>query len=321
MGAAAQAPARGRADRRPILIAGPTASGKSALALALAERLDGAVVNADAIQVYDGWRVLSARPSPQDEARAPHLLYGHVPMRESWSAGRWLRDAAAALEACARDGRVPIIVGGTGLHFAALTEGLADIPETPPEIRAAAVALFEARGLEGLRDELARRDPETLAGLDARNPMRLMRAWEALETTGEGLAALRARTPPPLLPLDRARPVRLMPERAALYARCDARFDAMIEGGALDEARAAMALDPPASPQAMNAIGARELIAFLRGETDLDAARDRARRLTRNYAKRQGAWLRNRMAAWPAASSAEEALSLLTGGDGAAARP
>jgi tRNA dimethylallyltransferase len=300
------------ATLRPILIAGPTASGKSGLALALAERLGGCVVNADALQVYAGWRVLTARPSEADEARAPHRLYGHVPMQESHSAGRWLREAREALDACAREGRVPIVVGGSGLHFMALTEGLADIPETPPEIRAAAEALFRARGVEGLAGELALRDPATLARIDRRNPMRLMRAWEALETTGEGLAALQARTPPPLVPLDAADAVRLAPEREALYARCDARFDAMLREGALDEVRAALALDPPPSRLAMNALGARELAAHLRGELPLEEAGERSRQLTRNYAKRQGTWLRNRMRSWPEAPGPEAALEMLT---------
>ncbi|SET84280.1 tRNA dimethylallyltransferase [Oceanicella actignis] len=296
---------------RPVLVAGPTASGKSALALALAERLNGCVINADAIQVYGGWRVLSARPSADDEARAPHLLYGHVPMQDAHSTGRWLAEAARAIEDCARRGQTPIVVGGTGLYFAALTQGLAPIPPTPPEIRARVEALFARGGAAALREALAARDPDTLARIDARNPMRLMRALEALETTGLGLSALQARTPPPPLPPERARLVRLMPEREALYARIEARFDAMLAEGALDEAAAAAALDPPASAQAMNAIGARELIAHLHGRMTLDEARARAVQATRNYAKRQLTWLRNRMRAWPAAPDARTALALV----------
>lgn len=283
---------------QPILIAGPTAIGKSALALALAERLDGCVINADASQVYAEWRVLTARPGKADEARAPHLLYGHVPARTPYSVGVWLRDVDAALAECAAKGWRPIVVGGTGLYLTALTEGLADIPPPSPAVRAAAQAQLDALGVAGLAAEIAARDPATFAALDSANPARLLRAWEVLEQTGEGLAAWRARTAPPLIALADARAMVLTPDRAALYARCDARFAAMLAGGALDEARAMAALTLPASAPALRALGARELIAHLRGETTLDAAAEAARQATRNYAKRQMTWFRNRMIAW-----------------------
>ncbi|MGM0585010.1 MAG: tRNA (adenosine(37)-N6)-dimethylallyltransferase MiaA [Pseudomonadota bacterium] len=295
----------------PILIAGPTASGKSGLALALAERLGGVVINADALQVYDGWRVLTARPSQEETARAPHRLYGHVPMGEGHSAGRWLREARAEIAAARGAGRVPILVGGTGLYFTALTEGLAEIPETPAQVRAQAEARLAREGLAAMVEALRRRDPETHARIDLANPRRVLRAWEALETAGRGLAEMQDATPPPVLPLREARAVRLMPERAALYAGIARRFDMMLEEGALEEARAAMAAE--ASPQALKALGAAELMAHLRGGMSLDEARERAVQATRRYAKRQLSWARNRLSAWPAAATPREALDLLAG--------
>ncbi len=287
-------------DRRrvgsPILIAGPTASGKSALALALAERLGGCVINADALQVFDAWRVLTARPDAADMARAPHRLYGHVPAQAPYSVGDWLRDMRGALAECAAQGWRPIVVGGTGLYLTALTEGLAEIPPPSPAVRAAAQARLAGLGVAGLAAEIAARDPASFAALDPANPARLLRAWEVLESTGEGLAAWRARTPAPPVPLAQARAMVLSLDRAALYARCDARFDAMLADGALEEARAALSL--PASAPALKALGARELIAHLRGEIALDAAAEAARQATRNYAKRQMTWFRNRMIAW-----------------------
>ncbi len=281
---------------RPILIAGPTASGKSALALALAERLGGCVINADALQVYDGWRILTARPSEADEARAPHRLYGHIPVTASHSVGAWLRDARDALGECAERGWRPIIVGGTGLCFRVLTEGLAEIPPPCPRVRTEAAALLAELGRTEFAARLRARDPATMASLDAANPARLLRAWETLETTGQGLAAWHARTPAPLLPLDRCAAFSLLPDRAALYARCDARFAAMLRAGALDEARAVAARGP--SPAALKALGARELIAHIAGEMSLEDAAQRARIATRNYAKRQMTWLRNQMISW-----------------------
>ena len=293
----------------PILIAGPTASGKSGLALRLAEAAPSVVINADALQVYDGWRVLTARPSVEDETRAPHRLYGHVPVTETHSAGRWLREVAAELDAARAAGRRAIVVGGTGLYFTALTQGLAEIPETPPEVRAAAEARLAELGAEGFAAELARLDPATHARIDARNPRRVMRAWEAFHVAGRPLAELQDATPPPLLPLARARALRLMPERAALYAAIETRFDQMLEAGALEEARAA--LDWPPAPGAMKAIGAAELLAHLRGEIPLAEAREAAVQATRRYAKRQLAWMRNRLPDWPAAATPRAALALL----------
>jgi tRNA dimethylallyltransferase len=294
----------------PILIAGPTASGKSALALRLAERLGGCVINADASQVYREWRVLTARPTAEDEARAPHRLYGHVGAAEGYSVGRWLREVAATLEDCAAQGLRPIVVGGTGLYFTALTEGLADIPPPSPAARTEAADRLAALGRERLARELAARDPATAARIDLANPARLLRAWEALAGGGPGLAALWDATPPPLAGADAPRVV-LGPERGWLYARCDARFDAMLEAGALDEARALLAAGLPPEAPAMKAVGARELMAHLRGEISLDAAAAAAKQATRNYAKRQETWFRNRMAGWPRAASPAEAAAIL----------
>ncbi|TVQ57637.1 MAG: tRNA (adenosine(37)-N6)-dimethylallyltransferase MiaA [Rhodobacteraceae bacterium] len=298
------------AAARPILIAGPTASGKSGLALALAERLGGAVINADALQVYAGWRVLTARPAAEEEARAPHRLYGFLPLDAPYSVGRWLRAVEGVLAECAAEGLRPIIVGGTGLYFRALTEGLTPIPEPTPEIRAAAEARLAALGVAGFAAEIAARDPETSARLDCANPRRLLRAWEALEQTGEGLAAWHARTPPPPLPLDRTVPLLLSPDRATLYARCDARFDAMLAGGALDEARAVAALGLPETAPGLKAVGGRELIAHVRGDSSLAEAADAAKAATRNYAKRQITWFRKRMIAWQALSAKESSENL-----------
>mgnify|MGYP006281354109 FL=1 len=292
---------------RPVLIAGPTASGKSALALALAEATGGVVINADALQVYDGWRRLTARPSAEDEARAPHRLYGHVPLEAGHSAGRWLREAAAELDAAEAAGRRAIVVGGTGLLFAALTEGLADAPATPPEIRAEADRRLAAQGLDALVAELRARDPETAARVDLANPRRVARAWEVLEATGRPLAQWWRETGPPRVTA--AHRLRLAPPREALARRIAGRFEAMLEAGALDEVRAALVRGP--SPQAWKALGARELAAHLAGEISLAAAREAAVTATRRYAKRQFAWGRNRMADWPTAPDGAAGLDAL----------
>lgn len=282
----------------PILIAGPTASGKSALALGLAERLGGVVINADSQQVFRDWRMLTARPGVAEEARAPHRLFGHVALTCDYSVGTWLREVAPVLGEARETGRAAILVGGTGLYFKALTEGLAPIPDCPPKLRAEGAAELARTGLPAFAERLARADPETAAGLDLANPRRVLRAWEVLTATGQGLAAWQAETGPPVLPLAVALPVVLTPPRDWLYARCETRFDAMLEGGALDEARAVLAQGlPPAAP-GMKALGAAELIAHLRGEIDIDAAARSAKTATRRYAKRQLTWGRNQMADW-----------------------
>ncbi|SLN31507.1 tRNA dimethylallyltransferase [Roseivivax jejudonensis] len=284
---------------RPVLIAGPTASGKSALALDIATRQGGVIVNADAIQVFSDWRVLTARPGPADLAAAPHALYGHVPGDTPYSAGRWMRDVAPLLDRPER----PIIVGGTGLYFAALTEGLADIPETDTATRALADARLAEDGRDALLAEL---DPETRDRIDPLNPMRVQRAWEVQHMTGRGMAAWQDDTPPPRLPPEEAHTIVVDAPRDWLAARIARRFDAMIAGGALDEARANAPDFSPARPSA-KAIGARELVAHVRGEMTLVAARTGAVTQTRQYAKRQRTWFRARMRDWEPWRPAEEA--------------
>jgi tRNA dimethylallyltransferase len=275
---------------RPVLIAGPTASGKSALALRIAQRAGGVIVNADAMQVFANWRILTARPSRDEEAIAPHCLYGHVPGDAAYSVGHWLRDLAPLLEGPER----PIIVGGTGLYFTALTEGLADIPPTPPEIRAEADAIMAEAGAAPLLAEL---DPATRARIDTLNPMRVQRAWEVMRSTGRGLAAWQDDTPPPLLPLAQTSALVLEAPRDWLRARIERRFDAMLADGALDEARANLPGWSVALPSA-KAIGAQELIAHLNGEIGLTEARSRAIISSQQFAKRQRTWFRARMGGW-----------------------
>lgn len=278
------------APDRPVLIAGPTASGKSALALAIAEAQGGVIVNADAIQVFANWQVLTARPDAADLARAPHALYGHVAWDAAYSVGHWLREVAPLLDGPDR----PIIIGGTGLYFAALTEGLAQIPATPSEIRAEADRLRADAGHEAFFPDI---DTETLSRIDRANPMRVQRAWEVQRTTGRGLAAWQEATPPPLLPLDRSHALRVDADRDWLNARIARRFDLMLEHGALAEAEANLARWDPALPS-FKAIGAPELIGHLRGEFPLAAAREKATIATCQFAKRQRTWLRSRMKAW-----------------------
>ncbi|KHQ53923.1 tRNA (adenosine(37)-N6)-dimethylallyltransferase MiaA [Mameliella alba] len=280
---------------RPVLIAGPTASGKSALALAIAERQGGIIVNADAIQVFSDWRVLTARPSAEDETRAPHALYGHVPGDHAYSVGEWLREAARFLNGPER----PIFTGGTGLYLTALTEGLAEIPPTPPQVRAEGEAMLADRGLQAMIADL---DKRTAARIDLNNPARVARAWEVLCATGRGLADWQAETPPPLLPHDQANAFVVEAPKDWLTPRIARRFDQMIDAGALDEARANRPGWSPDRPSA-KAIGAAELMAYLDGDMTLAAARERATILTRQFAKRQRTWFRARMGHWHSLSA------------------
>ncbi|MEL6220677.1 MAG: tRNA (adenosine(37)-N6)-dimethylallyltransferase MiaA [Pseudomonadota bacterium] len=268
--------------------------------MAFAKRTGALVVNADSQQVYDGWQILSARPDASDLAAAEHRLYGHVALERDYSAGAWVRDCAAVL---AESGARPVvIVGGTGLYFKALTEGIAPIPVVPEGLRRAGEAELERLGLEAFAADLAEADPETVRTLDLANPARVLRAWEVLQHTGTGLAAWRARTEAPVLPLEAARAIALAPPRDWLYARCEARFDAMMAAGALAEVPsvADRGPAPPAPPPAprLKALGAPELAAHLAGETDLETAVTTAKTATRRYAKRQLTWVRNQMSAW-----------------------
>lgn len=272
----------------PVLIAGPTASGKSALAMALAARDGRTVVNADALQVYANWRLLTARPSPADEAALPHALYGHIPRDQPYSVGHWLRELAPLLS------RPVVIVGGTGLSFNALTRGLAEVPDTPPAIRAEADARMAAEGSAALLADL---DPATAARIDRMNPVRIQRAWEVQRATGRGLASWQDDTPAPLLPLAEAEALVLVPEVDWLNTRIDRRFRRMLAEGALEEAQANLPGWDPKLPSS-KAIGGPELIAYLRGETGLDQATEAAILASRQYAKRQRTWFRSNMKAW-----------------------
>lgn len=289
--------------KSPILIAGPTASGKSALAIALAQKLGGVVINADSQQVYTEWQILSARPSEEEHAAAPHRLYGHVSIAEEYSVGHWLRDAVTVMAEVRDANLVPIFAGGTGLYFKALTEGLAPIPQVPSDIRATGELELERVGLAAFAEAFASRDPTTAEILDLDNPRRVLRAWEVLEATGTGLAGWQARTPAPLVPLTACHAVALVPDRAELYARCEARFDKMMAAGALGEVKAVDALDLVSEKPGLKAVGALPLRAHLAGEISLETAIARAKTDTRRYAKRQLTWVRNQMAAWQQISS------------------
>lgn len=271
---------------QPVLIAGPTASGKSALALEVANRQGGVIVNADASQVYDCWRVITARPSVEDERAAPHLMYGHVRATDPYSTGHWLREVAEVLKSDQR----PIITGGTGLYFAALTQGLAQIPQTPDDIR------HEGDGLtlEALRAGL---DPETAGNIDLDNRARVQRAWEVMQATGRGLSAWQAETGAPVLPLADTYPISFDVDRDWLNARIEQRFDLMLTQGALAEVKAVEPAYDPTLP-AHRAIGVPELMAHLTGNMTLDEARQATVIATRQFAKRQRTWARSKMANW-----------------------
>lgn len=275
---------------QPVLIAGPTASGKSALAMEIAGKHGGVIINADALQVFSDWRVLTARPTLQDEAVFPHQLYGHVSGDTAYSVGQWLRDVTPILAGQNR----PIIVGGTGLYFTALSEGLADIPNIPPDIRTSADQRVVDDGYQALLAEL---DPETIARIDTQNPVRVQRAWEVLAATGRGIAAWQDETPAPILPLADTQPILLSADKEWLNQRIAQRFDKMLASGALDEAGLNRDTWSPNLPSA-KAIGASELMAYLAGNMTLEQARDSATIATRQYAKRQRSWFRARMKSW-----------------------
>ena len=284
-------------DTNIVLIAGPTASGKSALALKLARERGGEIVNADSMQIYAGLPVLTAAPSAEELAQAPHHLFGQVDAGQAWSVGKWQAAATAALADIAARGRPAIVVGGTGLYFRALTHGLADVPPVSETQREVSALLYAAQGEPEFRDVLAQLDPEAEKRIEIGDRQRLVRAHAVAVATGKSLTAWQTDTKP-VLAEGTWKGLVLDPPRAALYDRCDARLGLMVEHGALDEVRAmeARGLDP--SLPALKALGYRELAAHLRGETTLDEALDAARQETRRYAKRQMTWFRNQTPDW-----------------------
>jgi tRNA dimethylallyltransferase len=278
-----------------VLIAGPTASGKSALALDLAQRHGGMVINTDSMQVYRDLRVLTARPTPEEEALVPHRLYGHVDAAMNFSAGAFVADAAKVLSETRAQNRVPIFVGGSGLYFKAITRGLSAVPPIPSDVRDSVRARLECDGVEALHAELARRDPVSAERLKPRDRTRVARALEVVEATGRSITDWQREGLPPILPQGEFVALFLAPAREQLYARIDARFEAMLKAGALEEvaALAARELDPLLP--AMKAHGVPALIRHLKGEITLEEAAEIGRTHTRNYAKRQFTWFRHQL--------------------------
>jgi tRNA dimethylallyltransferase len=278
-----------------VLIAGPTASGKSALALEFAEKTRGVIINADSMQVYRDLRIITARPTLAEEARVTHRLYGHVDAAVNFSAGAWLADASAALAEVRAHNQLPIFVGGSGLYFKALTRGLSAVPPIPPEIRESVRARLLRDGVEALHAELARHDPQSAERLKPRDRTRIARALEVIEATGRSLGDWHREGLPPLLPPDTFSALFLASDRDRLYARIDARFDDMITEGAVAEvaALAARRLDPLLP--AMKAHGVPPLIRHLRREVTLEEAAVIGRADTRHYAKRQFTWFRHQL--------------------------
>ncbi len=285
-------------EPRIWLIAGPTASGKSALALKLAQAVGGEILNADSMQLYCELAILTARPSRQEMLLAPHHLFGVADAADAWSVGRWLDAARSAIEDILRWRRTVIVVGGTGLYFRALTKGLAHIPPVPRAVTDRLEREIGAAGELALRPRLARLDPEAEARIERGDRQRLLRALAVAEHTGRPLTQWQRDTEVLLQPGD-WRGVVLEPPRAALYARCDARFAAMIDAGAVEEARALAARGLDAALPAMKAVGMRELIDHIEGRATLAEALARAQRETRRYAKRQLTWFRNQTQGWP----------------------
>jgi tRNA dimethylallyltransferase len=282
-------------DTNAVLIAGPTASGKSALALGLARKTGGVVINTDSMQVYRDLRVLTARPSAIEEAEVPHRLYGHVDAGLNFSAGAWVSDAAKVLNEARAENRLAIFVGGSGLYFKALTRGLSAVPAIPTEVRDAVRTRLDRDGVEALHAELARRDAVSAERLKPRDRTRVARALEVIEATGRSLSDWHREGLPPLLPQGTFRALFLEPVREALYAAIDARFEAMLKKGALEEVvqLAARNLDPLLP--AMKAHGVPALIRHLKGEITREEASEIGRADTRHYAKRQFTWFRHQL--------------------------
>ena len=286
-------------NQKPILIAGATASGKSSLAIDLAKKFNGVVVNADALQVYQSWSILTARPPKEDLVQAPHCLYGHIPLLSDYSSGHWVREIKELIPALKAEKLRPIIVGGTGLYFKALTDGLANIPEISDETRLAANRLQAQNGSGVFAQMLNEEVPEALNHLDRSNPKRTMRAWEVWHETGKPLHEWHKEMPPPPLPLKDTVPLLLTHEVDWLNARIEKRFDLMLQSGAIEECHDV--LDNhlwDKSHPSCKAIGAYEIVQHIKGNMTLDDARTSATAQTRRYAKRQRTWARSKMASW-----------------------
>ena len=298
---------------RTILIAGPTASGKTATALSLARLIEGAaeIVNADAMQVYRDVPILSAQPTLAERGDVPHHLFGYLAAADRCSAGRWARDAGMVLKKVWARGGTAIIVGGTGLYFRALTDGLSEIPDIPDEVKSAGQKRLSEIGVVAFRAEVLARDP-AMSWIKENDLQRHLRAWEVVEATGRPLSAWQEDAPSPIVPVPEARIV-LAPPREALYQRCDARFDQMMNHGALQEAETLLAQGVSDDLPVMKALGAAELMAHLRGDISLlDDAIDRAKMNTRRLAKRQLTWFRNQTADWPRVETSDQAVQSLS---------
>lgn len=287
------------ATTKAVLIAGPTASGKSRLALDLARRHRGMVINADSMQVYRELRVLTARPGVADESIAPHRLYGHVPAANCYSVGAWVREVEDAIGKAHEAGRIPVVVGGTGLYFKALSEGLADIPSVPAHVRREVRALAEGATSEALHRRLAGIDPQDASQIRASDRARILRAFDVYMATGRPLAEWRKQPGKPILDMSTVERFVLDPERSPLYGRIDARAETMLAEGAIGEVEALLALGLSEDLPAMKAIGVRQLADHLAGKLPLDAALAAIKSETRRYAKRQLTWFRNQMRDWP----------------------
>lgn len=290
---------------RAILIAGATASGKSALALALARRIGGTIINADSMQVYEDLAIITARPSAADERAAPHLLYGFVSGREAYSVGRYVTDCTRALAACLKDGRVPIIVGGTGLYFKAILSGLAPVPDIPESIRTHWRGEMARAGPLALHRLLATRDPRMARQLRPSDPQRIVRALEVLDATGRSLAAWQEERGTPVVAPGAAVRIVLDVGREELIARAEARLEAMIAAGVVEEVRALVAKGYPPDVPVLRAVGVAPFAAHAAGLMPLEKAREITLTETRAYIKRQLTWIRGQMADWTSLKPAD----------------
>lgn len=298
-----------------VLIAGPTASGKSALALEIAKRFDGAVINVDSMQVYRELRILSARPTKDEETEAPHRLYGHISARDPYSVAHWLADAGSVLTECVESGLVPIFIGGTGLYFKALLEGLSSVPKIDTDIRRYWREQASVVSADTLHRELEKRDPLMAVRLVSGDTQRIVRALEVIESSGRSLAVWQDQNSAPLLETSSAAKIALSPPRGWLHERIDARFEQMVAIGGMEEATALSRMGLAADSPALRAIGAAALAAAAEGNLELSEAIERSKAQTRQYAKRQETWFRNQMPDWhrfdPATDSAKGVLELL----------